>query len=236
MIIIEEIWKEVEGSDGKYKVSNLGRVWDIKKDCECNYRINKGGYYNCSVIYLSKRVNIGVHRLVGLHFIPNPENKPTVNHKIADKSNNTVDNLEWNTQAEQMEHVRINRLNPRSRMCCKIVDGEIVEIFNSLGDCADKLDIYKSGARLSCIGKINSIFENSIRYYDADTNEYIQTRFDRNEVKSKGKYRKQIYCDVNGKTYNKQQDCADGLGIKQIKVSKMLSGTVDNTYKLKYIS
>lgn len=64
-----------------------------------------------------KQKNISVHRLVGIMFIPNPENKPEINHKDTNKLNNHISNLEWNTKKENIEHAWDNGL-------CKIVVGE----------------------------------------------------------------------------------------------------------------
>lgn len=179
---------------------------------------------------------MSLHRLVALHFIPNPENKPTVNHKIADKSINHVGNLEWATYKEQSQHVRKHRLNPTTKMCCKVLDGVIVEVFNSLNECAEILNLDISGVRLCCIGKVNNLHGNIIRYYIIDTNTYIQTRFDRNEVKSKGRYRRKIFCKYNGKTYNTQTECSNDLGLIQRKVSEILRGVSNsNKYGIEYL-
>ncbi len=59
--------------------------------------------------------NMLVHRLVGEAFIPNPENKPDINHIDGDPSNNHIDNLEWNTRKENMRHARdVLGFNPAS--------------------------------------------------------------------------------------------------------------------------
>lgn len=101
-----EVWRDIVGFEGKYQVSNLGRVKSLPK-----YTYSKGypqlrkekilkpvhvGKYRN---YLSVRLNdckqYKVHRLVAQAFIPNPNNLPMVNHKDRDPSNNHVDNLEW---------------------------------------------------------------------------------------------------------------------------------------------
>lgn len=97
-----ELWKDIEGFDGFYQISNMGRVKSLEKIL--NPFISQAGYVR---IYLKKGKSIkafSVHRLVAIHFIPNPENKPTVNHKFKVKTDNRYHQLEWMTNRENIEH------------------------------------------------------------------------------------------------------------------------------------
>lgn len=90
-----EEWKEVPGYEGLYEVSNTGNVKSLIKNKIIKGFINRCGY---RLVGLSKNKilkRFQVHRLVAQVFIPNPDNLPMVNHKDEDKSNNSVDNLEW---------------------------------------------------------------------------------------------------------------------------------------------
>ena len=111
-----EEWKDIKGYEGKYQISNLGRVKNIQTNHICKCALQKktltrqGGYHQ---ITLWKSKHNGkthlVHRLVAQHFIPNPDNLPQVNHIDHDKTNNCVDNLEWCDAKYNSNHKRNNR-------------------------------------------------------------------------------------------------------------------------------
>lgn len=114
----EEIWKPIDGYEGIYEVSNLGRVKSLKKivlfrfpdkkrfipDRIFKKSVNVYGYIIVSLHLNLKIKQFRVHRLVARAFIPNPENKPYVNHIDGNKQNNRVDNLEWCTAQENSIH------------------------------------------------------------------------------------------------------------------------------------
>ena len=70
----------------------------------------RAGYKHLNLNIDGKRKNCGVHRLVAMAFVPNPDSLPEVNHKDGDKGNNHFSNLEWCTRKQNMEHARINKL------------------------------------------------------------------------------------------------------------------------------
>lgn len=101
-----EQWKPIEGTDGKYEVSNLGRVCtNGKRPGVLTLTKQKSGY-RYAMIQLSngKQKNCRVHRLVAEHFLPNPDNMKEVNHKDGNKDNNHVSNLEWCTRSHNVKH------------------------------------------------------------------------------------------------------------------------------------
>lgn len=113
MTNLNEQWKQVAEFDG-YMISNYGRVYSMKKKKLIKYgtRGSGCGYYQVGLTKDGKTYQKSIHRLVATHFIPNPENKKTVNHKDTNRKNNLVWNLEWSTQKENIQHAIDNGLCP----------------------------------------------------------------------------------------------------------------------------
>ena len=105
-----EQWKDIEGYEGLYQVSNLGNVKSLNRTSikeGRDYRVKEkilktflcsSGYPTVVLSNNGKKETLMVHRLVALHFIPNPHKYEQINHKDENKNNNNVDNLEWCTQ------------------------------------------------------------------------------------------------------------------------------------------
>ena len=91
---MKEIWKDVKGYEGKYLISNTGKVKSLTRNRLLKPVIQKG-YMYIHLCKNSKDKAYLLHRLVAKHFVSNPDNLPEVNHKNEDKVNNDASNLEW---------------------------------------------------------------------------------------------------------------------------------------------
>lgn len=133
-----------------------------------------------------------MHRIVALVFLDNTQNKPQVNHKDANKENNTITNLEWVTRKENMQHSSENRLHPKTKYCCILDEKDIIlDVFKSYNDAWNKnknnnlADIIKS-----CKGIIQASKGVRFRHYNSNTKTFIKTDYDLGLKKFRGKYNK----------------------------------------------
>lgn len=107
-----EIWKDIDGYEGSYKISNKGFVMSVPRrrgkrtvaGGMVKYMLSKDGYPRVVLSKNCNRQTFCIHRIVATHFIQNIDSKPTVNHKDGNKLNNSFENLEWSTQQEQIAH------------------------------------------------------------------------------------------------------------------------------------
>ena len=149
---MEEIWKDIEGYEGLYQVSNLGRVKSLRRNIILRQGITRNGYEIVN-LYKNKSKYFLIHRLVANVFIPNPNNYPIVNHKDENKLNNCVDNLEWCTQKYNINYG--TGIARRARSQSKIVlqyslDGTFIKEWKSMMDIQRNLGFNQSHISECC--------------------------------------------------------------------------------------
>lgn len=169
---MKEIWKDIPGYEGLYQVSNLGRVKALERMTKrerplfVKERIlcpgKRTGYLIVSLGSGKARKSYSVHRLVANAFIPNPENKRTVNHKDGNKMNNEASNLEWNTDKENLNHaIKTGLLKyENNRKGSKPVaqydqDMNLITIYPSMRE-AERAGFTQTKISLCCAGKRKS--------------------------------------------------------------------------------
>lgn len=125
---MNEQWLPIKGYEGLYEVSNTGKIKALyrrvdKGKCHrtwdehlLKYALDNRGYFRTNLSKDGVNKTVKVHRVVAQTFIPNPEEKSTVNHIDGNKQNNHVDNLEWATLSEQQKHAYSKGLNSN---CCE---------------------------------------------------------------------------------------------------------------------
>lgn len=102
-----EEWRDVIGYEAYFQISDLGRLYSKRTSRILSQTVSENGYYVHATKIggrKGKSVCFKIHRLVCEAFHPNPENKPTVNHKDGNKLNNAKDNVEWSSHQENTQH------------------------------------------------------------------------------------------------------------------------------------
>lgn len=133
---MNEIWVDIKDFDGKYQVSNLGNV-RFSTGKVLNQYITKKGYCRVSLcIPNNKSKSYLVHRLVAQAFVPNPDNKPEVDHINTIKNDNRAENLRWATSHENSQ----NPLTVEHYHSTKVQCVETGEIYYSIREAARKLN------------------------------------------------------------------------------------------------
>lgn len=131
-----EIWKDIPGYEELYQASDLGRIKSFPKHTIVFYKIlknnNSNGYLTVKLCKNKQVKTKKAHRLIGLTFIPNPENKPHINHKRGIKTDNRVTEIEWNTILENNIHAfKLGLKKPKKSIDCnftKLSEYEIKQI------------------------------------------------------------------------------------------------------------
>ena len=142
--------KEIKNFE-RYIIYDDGRVWSKWKKEFLKPILKDTGYYEVQLWKKCKRTHKPIHKLVAEAFIPNPENKPTVNHKNHIRTDNRVENLEWSTIPEQFDEIWKEKSKNNSKKSKQVyqytLDGELVNIWPST------MEAQRNGFENSKIGK-----------------------------------------------------------------------------------
>ena len=141
--IVGEQWRPVVGYEGLYEVSSYGNVYSMRTKKILKPRDNGRGYLRVNLYKNGKQKNCRVHRLVAEAFIPNPENKPTLNHINEIKTDNRVCNLEWMTHKENTQYSLAKRV-----LCIETGD-----IYDSIKEATEKTGVNPKNIGQCCNGR-----------------------------------------------------------------------------------
>ena len=176
-------WKDIVGYENEYQINQFGEIRTLKNSPKLKKydvlkpQISKRNGYVYQMLYKNgKEKLLRVHRLVAMAFLPNPNNLPQVNHKDGNKQNNSVDNLEWCEQSDNMKHAYKNGLQTPSenqrkaiintnklkqKKVCQIKDGEVINTFSGISEASRQTKI-----SISCISRCCNLKRKSTNGYE----------------------------------------------------------------------
>lgn len=170
---MDEYLAPIFGFPGYY-ITNTGRVYSYNSETfelkELKQFKNKDGYMRVNLYKNHKPYNTAVHRLVAFAFAPHTKDKPQVNHKDGNKSNNCIENLEWCTCAENIQHSykilhrkantpwkgKFGKLYHNSHLILQIKDGKIINEFYGAKEAQRKTGVCYVSIYLCCSKKRKS--------------------------------------------------------------------------------
>ena len=168
---MNEEWRQIQGYEGLYEVSNLGRVKSLKRGKCNNEKLlklregNRGGYLVVILYKDKKRTTYNVHKLVAMTFIPNPENKPFIDHINTIRTDNRVENLRWVTERENANNELTKKHISESKKGHKVSE-----------ETKKKISTINKGRKLTDIqkNKLGESHKKKVVQLNKDTNELIK--------------------------------------------------------------
>lgn len=198
------------------------------------------GYLHICATVNGKHMSPSVHRLVALAFLPNPENKPTVNHKDGNKRNNTVENLEWATVEEQNHHairtglrdgtmkvaLAVSKLVVSKPVYCKEID----KVFPSFIEAERELNL-SSASVFESINQKKTI--KGYTFYRCDIKGNILAEY---KISNNGKGKK-CRCIETGQIFKSVREASRDMGIDRYKLRKFMNSgiKVDGNYSFEIV-
>lgn len=186
---MEETWQPIDGFEGIYEISNLGEVKSLERtisyinrwgtetsrtfpSCILKPSLDKDGYLYVTFKINGKQFHKRVHRLIAEAFIPNPEGKPTVNHKNHIRNDNRIENLEWATYDEQCDEVWKNNAKVSHQEQSKQVykyslDNSFIALYPSIREAGKACNLSHRSIMNCCKGGYFSTTRN--KFYKCDS-------------------------------------------------------------------
>ena len=163
-------WKKIiiDNKETNYSVSDKGEVRNDVTTLPMKLGLQQG-YLHVGLAIGGKVKRMRVHRLVAQAFIPNPENKPYVNHIDGNRQNNCVENLEWNTPSENAQHAVATGLRTKTRgrpVVQYSLDGREMMTFVSATEAARELGLQQSKITACCLRDRHTTGDFQWRYLD----------------------------------------------------------------------
>lgn len=147
---MKEVFKDIPEWEDAYSISNIGRIWSKKMKHFIAIRTSNHGYLTADLFTRRKgvvrRKKIYVHRVVAQCFVPNPQNKPIVDHIDNDKTNCVYTNLQWVSNSENVQKPFLQDKEYRRSRCGKqpvYINTTPKVYFDSMAECAKSLGLPK---------------------------------------------------------------------------------------------
>lgn len=153
--------KDIKNYEGLYAITSCGKVWSYRSQKFLKGTPDKDGYLRLTLTKNGKKNNYFIHRLVAEAYIPNPENKPQVNHLDEIKTHNYIGNLEWATSKENVNYGTRNKRSSKAVYCV-----ELDKVFDSQTQAAKELKIDRKGISKCCLGAYKTCGGYHWRYYE----------------------------------------------------------------------
>ena len=181
-----EVWKDINGFEGIYQISDKGNIRSLDRKIICSNGsvrfqrvseikpyINKQGYRTVVLHNNGKHKMCRICRLVAETFIQNPQNLPQVNHKDENKGNDEKENLEWctclyNLTYKNLHHRRNNKNNKKSKPVAQFKDGKIIKVFPSIREVERVLGFQNGNISQCCNGKTKTSYGYEWSYLKGD--------------------------------------------------------------------
>ena len=166
---MNEIYKDIQGYEDKYQISNLGNVYSLITNKILKPRLTLDGYYQVDLCKNGVKKHLYIHRLVAQSFLDNPKNYKIVNHKDENSMNNIVSNLEWcnstynnnygncKRKISEANSIKINQYD---------MDGNFIKQWNSMKEASETLKLSRGNICLCCEGIRNKTGGYRWRYLD----------------------------------------------------------------------
>ena len=166
---MKEIYKDIQGYEGKYQISNLGNVYSLITNKILKPRLTLDGYYQVDLCKNGVKKHLYIHRLVAQSFLDNPKNYKIVNHKDENSTNNIVSNLEWcnstynnnygncKRKISEANSIKINQYD---------LQDNFIKQWNSMKEASETLKLSRGNICLCCEGIRNKTGGYRWRYLD----------------------------------------------------------------------
>ena len=170
-----EQWRDIQGFEGLYQISDHGRVKSNDRVISQSNRygtttihvykgrilkesMNPNGYIHVDLHKEGKTIRFLIHRLVAIHFLEKQDGQNIINHLDGNKSNNTVSNLEWCTQSQNIQYAYDHgtKIPPHMKRIAQYdMDGNLIKIWSSVSDVCRELKLQSSNIAKVCRGQRN---------------------------------------------------------------------------------